>query len=271
MATLRNEVLKLRQSLPMQVTLSPMLKDLAADPAAILTRAGMTADPWQQTCLRCSHDRILLLCSRQVGKSTTAAALALKAALLTAGALVLLLSPTERQSKELLRKVAALYRALGRPIPLARSKDSTLQIELANGSRIIALPGNEATTRGYSGAQLVVLDEAARVPDDLYFAVRPMLATSGGQLVCLSSAYAKQGFFYIEWTGSNRWHRVKVRADECPRISAEFLAEERRALGDRWYAMEYEGEFGDAIDAVFSHRDIMQACLDAPPPLELNL
>jgi hypothetical protein len=43
-------------------------------------------------------------------------------------------------------------------------------------------PGNEDTVRGYSGATLLLIDEAARVPDALYAAVKPMLATSGGEM-----------------------------------------------------------------------------------------
>jgi hypothetical protein len=197
----------------------------------------------------------LLLCSRQVGKSTVAAALALKAALLEAPALVLLLSPTLRQSGELFRdKVLRLWRALGSP--LSAAPPTQLTLELSNGSRIISLPGEEGNVRGYSGARLLVLDEAARVPDALYFAVRPMLAVSGGSMVCLSSAYAKLGFFYTEWSGSGPWRRVKVRADQCPRISAAFLEEERRALGHLWYGMEYLCEFGDLVNALFSSEDI---------------
>jgi hypothetical protein len=39
----------------------------------------------------------------------------------------------------------------------------------------------QGTIRGFSAATLIVEDEAARVPDDLYFSVRPMLAVSGGR------------------------------------------------------------------------------------------
>jgi hypothetical protein len=158
-----------------------------------------------------------------------------------------------------------LFTALGKPVPVTGA--SALHLELANGSRILSLPGKEATVRTYSAVRLLVIDEAARVPDPLYFSVRPMLAVSGGMLIALSSAYAKQGFFYEEWTGSRPWHRVKITADQCPRIAPEFLEEERQALGPRWYAMEYECQFGDAIDAVFRTEDIDRAISDDIAPL----
>jgi hypothetical protein len=204
---------------------------------------------------------MLLLCSRQAGKSLTAAALALRSALLGPPALVLLLSPTLRQSGELYRdKVLRLFNALGRPVPVVQ--ESALQMTLGNGSRVISLPGAEGTIRGYSGVSLLVIDEAARVPDDLYRAVRPMLATSRGQLVCLSTPFGKRGWFWEEWTGSNSWHRLRVTAEQCPRIPADFLAEERQALGPRWYAQEYGCSFEETVDAVFLQSDI-EAAFDA--------
>src|SRR5262249_29630991 len=153
-------------------------------------------------------------------------------------------------------------RDLGRPVPLGGPRDNTLRTELANGSRIISLPGTESTIRGYSGVALLVVDEAARVEDGLYFAVRPMLAVSRGRLIALSTAYAKQGWLYEAWTGTEDWQRVKVTADQCPRISREFLEEERAALGPRWFGMEYFCEFGDAIDSVFREEDIRAALCD---------
>src|SRR5262245_28223942 len=83
-----------------------------ADPARLMADAGLAPDTWQAQLLRSAAQRMLLLCSRQAGKSQTAAALALKAALLQPS-LVLLLSPTQRQSGELFRdKVLRLYHAL---------------------------------------------------------------------------------------------------------------------------------------------------------------
>src|SRR5262245_39479029 len=193
-AILRREVARLRQEASKKTETAPsLLTAIRKDPAALMTQAGLQPDPWQAKLLRARDSRTLLLCSRQAGKSTAAAALALAEALSRGNTLVLLLSPTLRQSGELFRKVMALYRALKRPVPA--EQESALSVELSNGSRVVSLPGSEATIRGYSGVRLLIIDEAARVPDDLYFAVRPMLATTRGRLVCLSTAFARQGWF----------------------------------------------------------------------------
>jgi hypothetical protein len=210
----------------------------------------------------------LVLCSRQSGKSEVAAALALHTALLQAGALVLLLSPSERQSGELATKVFHLFdRATAAGMALPALKRTALQLHLVNGSRIIALPENERTIRGYSGASLLVVDEASRVSDALYASVRPMLAVSRGRLVVLSTPFGKRGFFFDEWSSDRAWERIRITADQCPRISPEFLEEERQALGDRWFQQEYFCAFCDVIDAVFSEADIAASMHGAPPPL----
>src|SRR5205085_1966281 len=146
---------------------------------------------------------------RQAGKSEAAAALALHTALLQPGALVLLLSPSERQSGELAAKVFHLYdraRAAGTALPAI--KRTALQLHLCNGSRVIALPESEKTIRGYSGASLLVIDEASRVDGALYAGVRPMLAVSRGRLIALSTPFGQRGFFWEAWSGTGRWERV---------------------------------------------------------------
>src|SRR5437868_9588708 len=211
---------------------------LALDPALLFELRGLTPDPWQRELLRSPAPRILLNCCRQAGKSTTVAALALHTALFHPGSLVLLLSRSQRQSSELFRKVIDFHQVVeGHALKTAGvAGRSALRLELTNGSRIVSLPGHEGTIRSYSGVRLLVIDEAARVPTDLYRAVRPMLAVSGGRLIILSTPFGKRGFFYDAWAnGGADWERVEVAADRVPRIPAAFLEQERRGLGEAWF------------------------------------
>jgi len=231
---------------------------LALDPVRLAEAAGIEPDDWQRDVLRSSASKFLLNVTRQGGKSTISAVLALHDALFIPNSLVLLLSPSLRQSSELFKKVMSVYGAVGRPVPA--TMESALQLTLANGSRIVALPGKEETIRGFSGVTRLIVDEAARVPDELYYAIRPMLAVSGGGLIALSTPFGKRGFFHREWTeGGDGWKRVEVPATACPRISPLFLAEERAALGDWWYRQEYGCEFVETTDQVFSYEDVMRA------------
>jgi hypothetical protein len=232
--------------------------DLACslDSVILAEQAGISPDPWQADVLRSTAPRLLLLCSRQAGKSTITSILAVHCALYQPASLVLLLSPTLRQSGELFKKCAGVYQALGRPVP--SDSESALQLELENGSRIVSLPGKEGTIRGFSGVRLLAIDEAAWVPDDLYLAVRPMLAVSQGRLVALSTPHGTRGWFYESWRGEEPWERYEVPATRCPRISAAFLDEEKRNMGEWWFEQEYMCRFLDAQTQAFGREDIEQ-------------
>jgi hypothetical protein len=237
----------------------------ALDRVTFAESLGVVPDDWQRDLLRSTSDRTLLLCSRQAGKSTISAILALHRALYHPGSLVLMLAPALRQSQELFSKLSEFYSTLGEP--MRKFGERRLSLELTNGSRVVTLPGTERTVRGYSGANLLIVDEAARVDDSLVYAVRPMLAVSGGSLMMLSTPYGKRGIFFDEFTEGTGWERYEIPASSVPRISEEFLAEERRTLPTRVYQQEYCCEFVETDDQVFSYEDIDSAITDSVTPL----
>ena len=83
----------------------------------------------------------------------------------------------------------------------------------------------------------------------------------------LTTPYGKRGIFYEQWPESLGWERYEVPAGEIPRISPEFLVEERRALPSCIYRQEYECSFEDAEDAVFAYEDVQAAITDEVSPL----
>lgn len=84
----------------------------------------------------------------------------------------------------------------------------------------------------------------------------------------MSTPFGKRGHFFEEWeNGGPGWERVEVRADECARIPAEFLAEEREALGNWWYRQEYECEFVETVDQLFLYEHVMGAFTPDVKPL----
>jgi hypothetical protein len=150
--------------------------------------------------------------------------------------------PTE--AHPLFRGFVDAYNALGRPIPTAMDNPSVSKIELANGSRVIGLPGKEETVRSFSGVTLLIIDEAAKVSDDLYYSVRPMLAVSHGRLILLSTPFGQRGFFFHEWNRRDSgWKSYRLTWRDCPRLTEDFIAEERKAMGDSWVSQEYECSF----------------------------
>jgi hypothetical protein len=210
---------------------------------------GKTLDPRQAKLLRERPSRAVLNCARQSGKSLVAGLAGLHMAIFTPGATVVIVSPTQTQSGELLRTVRSLHAHLDGAPPL--DTESVLKIELDNGSRIRALPGSERSVRGIT-ADLVIFDEASRCPDELFSSCTPMVATTGGALILLSTPAGKRGKFFDLWhNGDPAWARVRVPVIECPRISAEFLAGELKDMGPARYSEEYLLEFIDNDAAAF--------------------
>lgn len=284
---------------------------LREDPCLIFKPLG-EPDPWQKEVLTCKESEILLLCSRQAGKSQTMAAMSLLEALTYAHSEVLILSRSLRQSVELLRKVKELWRGLtGGKINRRRTfapktlsddakgdkelvgtlgwdgaaligddfkvgvREKALSHDFPNGSRITSLPGNPDTIVGFSAVTLLIVDEAARVKEDVMHVARPFLTVTEavhgrpGRTVVASTPFGKRGWFYdackrceeAKLAGKTPpWKLVQVTAAQCPRITQEFLDRERAELGDRWFMQEYFTQFVDAMGSVFSH-DLIQAAL----------
>ena len=241
----------------------------ALDPVTFARiKLGLEPDPWQASLLSSTSKSALLNCCRQSGKSTTAAIQAVHTSHYQPGSLVLLGSPSFRQSRELFSKVTEFRKRLDPDLKL--EEDNKTSFELANGSRVVCLPGTAETVRGFSAPALIIEDEAAFVDDAFNRAVRPMLAVSNGRLILMSTPNGQRGHFFEAWDkGGDDWKRVKVPASECPRITPKFLAQERRELGEYHYRQEYECEFVDSVNQLFRSADIERALTDEVKPLFL--
>lgn len=273
----------------------PLIKDRST----IFSALGLDPDPWQQEVMECEAKRILLVVARQCGKSRVCACYALVEALLNPPSTILIFSPSQRQSDEMMRKVREAYYALRgdrvrlpkwhKPKSLKSEKeeiqkrgllpeeemvgDRLRDFELYNGSRVISLPANSVTTAGYT-ATLVIIDEAAKMPSDqLFLDVHPMLAASQGRMILLSTPYGKRGYFWetykkVKENTLKEWELFEYDIRSCPRIheNKEFLEDERLALGDDWFEQEYLIRFLDSVNSVF-HYDDIQAALHGTSPL----
>lgn len=229
---------------------------------------GFEPDAKQAEILSGEMHRVVLCCSRQWGKSTVAAIVATHHLVHHAGAFVAVMCPAEKQAAELLRKVKGFLEEMG----MATKTDGIHRhsVQLPGGSRMIALTCRQGTNRGLSKVTLLIVDEAAQVPDWVYDAIRPSLAVGGGALWLISTPYGKRGFFWGAWEDeSGRWRRFLVTAKDCPRLSEEFLREEMETRGARRYRQEYECEFQDDGASIFDVNLLLTAVTDEFAPLRV--
>ena len=211
---------------------------------------GYHPDPWQADLLRSRSRKIILNCSRQSGKSTTCAALGLHESIYRRPSFGLVIAPSQDQSAELMMKFDEFRGAVELPSDYL-STDTKLAVKFANGNRFVARPGSEKTARSFSAVTLLLEDEAARVSDALYNSVRPMLAVSNGRHILMSTPFGKQNHFFKIWDQERDiWQWFEIPAEQCPRITKEFLEEEKRT--NPWFEQEYHCKFMDTEGSIFS-------------------
>jgi hypothetical protein len=226
----------------------------ALDPALLARDAAIELDPWQADFVRSDEPQIAMLIPRQHGKTEAAVIKALSVATTEPDSLILIVSPAQRLSDEFVLRSRKTYDRIEDAPALVG--DAARRIQFENESRILALPGDNDgdTLRGLANVRLAIIDETSRCSDALITAVRPMLATNKrGQLVYLSTPKGKRGAFFETWTSRDPdWHRIRVELGSCDRITPEFLARERKNLGETRFREEYLCEFLDSDIAAFN-------------------
>lgn len=211
---------------------------------------GYHPDSWQGKVLRSRSRNIILNCSRQSGKSTTCAALGLHESIYRSPSFGLVIAPSQDQSGELMLKFDEFRSAVELSSDYLDT-DTKLAVKFKNGNRFIARPGSEKSARSFSAVTLLLEDEASRVLDPLYNSVRPMLSVSNGRHILMSTPFGKQGHFFKIWSEQrDMWEWYEIPAEMCPRISKEFLEEEKRI--NPWFEQEYHCVFVEAEGSIFS-------------------
>jgi len=247
----------------------------ASQKTSIFSANGMVPDQWQEQLIT-SNANTLVCCSRQAGKSTGAAGLATHTFYYNPGTLSLIVSPTEKQSAELLRRGKAMLRAM--PGSGGLMNNATTYIESPTGSRIMALPGTDASTRGFS-PNLLILDEAAYLADDTIRAMMPSTVVTRSRIVMLSTPAGKVGIFYELWANTEEqirkgdppsWDLIRVTC-ETPEVMArqgqEFIAMERQTRSQYEFAQEYLAEFTASDQSVYNPYSIDAAFTNDAPSI----
>src|SRR6188768_1741745 len=201
---------------------------------------NVTPAPWQETFLRAPRGAsILALTARQVGKTTTAAWAIAHFMVFTPGSLSVIGCPAQRQSAEAVRRVRESLIKAGAEL----ESDNVFALELKNGSRVLALPSSDDSIRGLTVDGWIVADEAARLPNDLIAALRPMRARRPqARFAMLSTAWSRTDPFWTAWESNDpSWTPLKATAEDVDFFSEQFLQQQLHLLGEHSFRREYFG------------------------------
>jgi len=221
-------------------------------------------DSWQEAVL--SHNgNITIRSGRQVGKSEVISAKSCKFALENPGTTTLIIAASQRQSSLLFEKVRANFdkHISETGIDIFKEPPTLTRILLTNGSKIYSLPAGRTGyfIRGFT-IDLLIADEAAYIPEEVWKAVIPMIAVSKkmrgmGFIILLSTPFGKGGYFYDSFHDVD-FRQFHISSEACPRIPKDFLAKEKQRLTKAEYMQEYQGEFTDEWNQFFNTTLIKQ-------------
>ena len=214
---------------------------------------------YQAEILRDKAKRVVACLGRQSGKTATIGVKAIHFAYTCPKTTTLIVSPSLRQSIILFDRILGFIYS-NRVLAASVKRKTRTIIQLSNGSQIIALPCSAHRLRGHT-AHMIIVDEAAFVPDDVVVSIlNPMLATTDGVLILLSTPWGRNHFYKAFMDSDFSVHKVK--SSECPLISSEFLKKQREFMTKEAYLREYEAEFVEASTSYFT-QNLIQSCIDS--------
>lgn len=229
---------------------------------------NLQLDDWQKEILK-TEGNICLRSGRQVGKSTIISILAGEYAINNPNKTIMVIAATERQAYLMFEKVLNyISEKYPRHIKKGLKRPTKTKIEMTNNTRLYCLPTGMSGygIRGFT-IDLLIADEAAFIPEAVWAAVTPMLATRkrfGARMVLLSTPFGKEGYF-ARCFQDKTFTKFHISSEECSRVDKDFLAVEKARMSKREYAQEYLGEFVDDLMQFFPD-ELIISCMNAKRP-----
>ena len=228
----------------------------------------MILDKWQQEVMN-TEGNLVLRSGRQVGKSTVIALKAAKYALEHPNKLVMVISKTERQAGLLFMKILMnIHEIAPKQIMKGKNRPTKSKISLYNKSVIHCLPAGD-TGYGIMGftIDLLIADEAAFIPEEVWVSIVPALAITRGKIWLLSTPKLKEGYYYRCFKDPT-FTAFHTSSEDCPRKDEAFLEYQKSWMTKAQYSQMYLGEFVDEIRQFFREELILKICKGKRPPVQ---
>ena len=230
----------------------------------------MKLDPWQEEVMR-TKGNICLRSGRQVGKSTVIGKKAAEYALGNYKKLVMVISKTERQAGLLFSKILFNINQIDKKqIKRGKDRPTKTRIRLKNDSEILCLPAGD-TGFGIMGftIDLLIADEAAFIPEEVWNSIIPALAITRGEIWLLSTPFVKDGYYYNCFSDES-FTAFHTSSEDCPRKDQAFLDRQKSVLTKAQYAQMYLGQFMDELRQFFPDELISESCKGKRPGVTMK-
>lgn len=211
----------------------------------------MELDGWQKQVMK-TKGNICLRSGRQVGKTEVISQLGADYAANNDKKVILIIASVERQAQLLFERLLGyMMSKYSSSIKRGKFRPTKHKLMLKNGSVIHCLPTGLTGygIRGYT-VDLLIADEAAFIPEEVWTAVTPMLAVRRGRIILLSTPHGKGGYYHSCFTDQH-FTSFHVSSEDCPRKDQHFLDREKLRMTKVQYAQEYLGEFVDELMQFF--------------------
>lgn len=216
---------------------------------------------FQIDIIKKTKDNRFVICKmpRQSGKTTTIAAMLLWYALFHEEFSIAILAHKLSQAREIMHRIQRAYEALPRWMQMGVVEWNKGNIELENGSKILASATSSSAIRGGS-FNLIYLDEFAFIPnqlaDDFFSSVYPTISSGKTSKVLITSTPNGLNMFYKLWTDAeeqrNLYKTVDVHWSDIPGRDEKWRQEQIANTSEEQFRVEFECEFIGSSNTLIS-------------------
>lgn len=208
---------------------------------------------------------------RQTGKSTTVVSYLLHYLIFNDSVNVGILANKASTARDLLARLATAYENLPKWIQQGVVVWNKGNIELENGSKILAASTSASAVRGMS-FNIIFLDEFAFVPnhiaDSFFASVYPTITSGKSTKVIIISTPQGMNHFYKMWqdavNGRNDYTYHEVHWSQVPGRDAKWKEETIKNTSQRQFTQEFECEFLGSVDTLISAAKLKALAFDEP-------
>jgi len=228
---------------------------------------------FQERLINNFHNNRFNICKmpRQTGKSTTVVSYLLHYAIFNDSVNIGILANKASTARELLARLATAYENLPKWMQQGILVWNKGNIELENGSKILAASTSASAVRGMS-FNVLFLDEFAFVPnhiaDSFFASVYPTITSGKSTKVIIVSTPHGMNHFYRMWhdaeKGSNEYIPTDVHWTEVPGRDDEWKRQTIANTSEQQFKVEFECEFLGSVDTLISPSKLRALVYDDP-------